>query len=248
MVSQTGLHHKTKTKVHSKSRKTSENHSDSAHLPQGISMKGPAVSTALVLHPDVAPVRDAVHRPHFAHILKHTSDTQCISLYCTWCGAQMPFCPHTETHIRYTVHQSVLYVMWCTDTTLPTYWNTHQIHSAPVCTVGDAVHRPHFAHILKHMSDTQCTSLYCWWRGQQTPFCPHAETYIRHTVHLSVLLVMRCADPTLPTYWSTQANYSSLDRTVSSSAKQIPMVQGSNKSDRSLLFTSKTIREITPIH
>ena len=221
MVSQTGLHHKTKTKVRSKSRKTSKNHSDSAHLPQGISMKGPAVSTALVLHPDVAPVRDAVHRPHFAHILKH---------------------------IRYTVQQSVLYVMWCTDTTLPTYWNTHQIHSAPVCTVGDAVHRPHFAHILKHMSDTQCTSLYCWWRGQQTPFCPHAETYIRHTVHLSVLLVMRCADPTLPTYWSTQANYSSLDRTVSSSAKQIPMVQGSNKSDRSLLFTSKTIREITPIH
>ena len=72
----------TKQKVHSKNRKSSENHSDSTHLPQGISVKGPAVSTALILYPDVAPVRDAVHRPHFAHILKHTSDTQCTTLYC----------------------------------------------------------------------------------------------------------------------------------------------------------------------
>ena len=100
----------------------------------------------------VCTVGDAVHRPHFAHILKHTSDTQCTSLYCRWCGAQTPLCPHTATHNRYTMHQSVLLVTRCTDPILPKYGNTHQIHSAPVCTVGDAVHRPHFAHILKHTS------------------------------------------------------------------------------------------------
>ena len=63
--------------------RTCRNHAEGSYLPQGVSVKGPAVSAALILYPDVSPVCDAVDRSHFPHILKQRS----------------------RPHFRYKIHQ-----------------------------------------------------------------------------------------------------------------------------------------------